>query len=179
MSTEPRRSPKRPHYFQNWLSLAGFIIVLGSVFAFFFLFTLDIFAPGRNPYIGILTYLVAPMFFLLGGILWPCGWFIQRRQAAHAVAGAPPTRFTIDLSRRRDRRILLAAAISAGIFLLLSAIGSYETYHVTKSVQFCGQACHAPMKPEYVAYLNSPHARVGCVECHVGAGAEAFVKSKL
>ena len=179
MPTEPLRSPKRPHYFQNWLSLAGFIIVLGSVFSFFFLFTLDIFAPGQNPYVGILTYLVAPMFFLLGGILWLCGWFIQRRQAAHAIAGAPPTRFTIDLSRQRDRRILLAAAIGAGIFLLLTAIGSYETYHVTKSVQFCGQTCHAPMKPEYVAYLNSPHARVGCVECHVGPGAEAFVKAKL
>jgi len=38
------------------------------------------------------------------------------------------------------------------LFLLLSAIGSNRTYHYTESTQFCGQACHTPMKPEYTAY---------------------------
>jgi hypothetical protein len=35
------------------------------------------------------------------------------------------------------------------------------------------------MKPEYTAYQNSPHARVACVNCHIGPGANWFVKSKL
>jgi hypothetical protein len=35
------------------------------------------------------------------------------------------------------------------------------------------------MEPEYTVYQNSPHARVACVECHVGAGADWFVRSKL
>lgn len=35
------------------------------------------------------------------------------------------------------------------------------------------------MEPEYTAYLSSPHARVGCVQCHIGSGADWFVKSKL
>jgi hypothetical protein len=35
------------------------------------------------------------------------------------------------------------------------------------------------MKPEYTAYINSPHARVACAECHIGPGASWFVKSKL
>jgi hypothetical protein len=35
------------------------------------------------------------------------------------------------------------------------------------------------MKPEYTAYLHSPHARVGCVDCHVGSGASAYVKAKI
>jgi hypothetical protein len=35
------------------------------------------------------------------------------------------------------------------------------------------------MKPEFTAYQLSPHARVGCVECHVGSGATWYVKSKL
>ena len=30
-----------------------------------------------------------------------------------------------------------------------------------------------------MAYQHSPHARVSCVECHVGSGAEWYVKSKL
>src|SRR6266700_8356512 len=98
MANEPSQLAKNPHYFRNWLSLAGSIIALGSLFSFFFLLTLDLFAPGRNPYIGILTYLVAPMFFLPGGFLWLWGWFIQRRRASRTLAGRPPTRFTIDIS---------------------------------------------------------------------------------
>ncbi len=36
-----------------------------------------------------------------------------------------------------------------------------------------------PMHPEFTAYLRSPHARVACVDCHVGSGAESYVRSKL
>jgi hypothetical protein len=35
------------------------------------------------------------------------------------------------------------------------------------------------MEPEYVAYLDGPHSRVRCVDCHIGPGASWFVKSKL
>jgi hypothetical protein len=35
------------------------------------------------------------------------------------------------------------------------------------------------MAPEFTAYQQSPHARVACVDCHVGAGATWYVKSKL
>jgi hypothetical protein len=35
------------------------------------------------------------------------------------------------------------------------------------------------MEPEYTTYQRSPHARVKCVECHIGEGANWFVKSKL
>jgi hypothetical protein len=35
------------------------------------------------------------------------------------------------------------------------------------------------MHPEYIAYQNSPHARVTCVQCHVGPGAGWYVRSKL
>jgi formate-dependent nitrite reductase cytochrome c552 subunit len=35
------------------------------------------------------------------------------------------------------------------------------------------------MTPEYTAYLDSAHARVRCVDCHVGEGAEYYVRSKL
>jgi hypothetical protein len=65
------------------------------------------------------------------------------------------------------------------VFLMLSALGSYRTYHFTESVQFCGMTCHEVMKPEHTTYQNSPHARVACVECHIGSGAGWFVRSKL
>jgi hypothetical protein len=47
------------------------------------------------------------------------------------------------------------------------------------STAFCGKLCHRVMEPEYVAYQNSPHARVECTDCHIGPGASWFVKSKL
>ena len=39
------------------------------------------------------------------------------------------------------------------------------------STQFCGQVCHKVMEPEFTAYRTAPHARVTCVQCHIGPGA--------
>ncbi|MBX3082697.1 MAG: NapC/NirT family cytochrome c [Anaerolineae bacterium] len=55
-----------------------------------------------------------------------------------------------------------------GIFvffgLLLIAPPAWE---YSNSVEFCGTTCHT-MPPEYSLYLLSPHARVPCVDCHIG-----------
>jgi hypothetical protein len=45
--------------------------------------------------------------------------------------------------------------------------GGTSVWEYTNSPEFCGSACHT-MPPEYTAYLSSPHARVDCVECHIG-----------
>ena len=60
-----------------------------------------------------------------------------------------------------------------------SASATYKGVEVMESTQFCGAACHTVMEPEYTTYKRSPHARVKCVECHIGEGANWFVKSKL
>jgi nitrate/TMAO reductase-like tetraheme cytochrome c subunit len=65
------------------------------------------------------------------------------------------------------------------LFLLLTAMASYQSYHFTDSTTFCGKACHTVMKPEMVAYENGAHARVACTECHIGPGAAWFVRAKL
>ena len=65
------------------------------------------------------------------------------------------------------------------VFVGMSVVGSYKAYNFTDSVGFCGQLCHSVMNPEFIAYQQSPHARVACVDCHVGAGATWYVKSKL
>ena len=68
---------------------------------------------------------------------------------------------------------------ATGIFLFFTGLGTYRAYEFSDSVTFCGQICHRVMEPEYTAYQTSPHARVKCVECHVGPGATWFVRSKL
>jgi len=159
--------------FRNWLSLAGAVIATGSVFSCLFLFATELFLPRSNPYMGILVYILAPVFFFLGAALVIAGLWVQRRQRPTAWA------LVVNLTRPRDRKLLGLFIAGALVFLLASAIGSYQTYQYTDSVQFCGTACHVPMKPEYTTYLQSPHARVACVECHVGPGADWYVRSKL
>jgi hypothetical protein len=66
-------------------------------------------------------------------------------------------------------------AINVPIF----AVASYRGTVYMESQQFCGLTCHQVMMPEYTAYLRSPHARVACVDCHIGPGAPWFVRSKL
>ena len=159
--------------FQNWLSLSGVVVAVGSVFSCLFLFATELFVPHSNPYMGILIYILAPAFFVFGVALMVVGLWLHRRQKAVASV------LVVNLSRPRDRKLLGGFVAGALVFLLCSAIGSYQTYEYTDSIQFCGAACHVPMKPEYTTYLHSPHARVACVDCHVGSGAEWYMKSKI
>jgi nitrate/TMAO reductase-like tetraheme cytochrome c subunit len=62
-------------------------------------------------------------------------------------------------------RILPYAVLGALSFALLVA-GAYG-WQYTNSSSFCGTTCHT-MPPEYNSYLTSPHARIACVECHIG-----------
>jgi nitrate/TMAO reductase-like tetraheme cytochrome c subunit len=64
-------------------------------------------------------------------------------------------------------RILPYAVL--GALTLVVLVSSAYAWDYTNSPQFCGTVCHT-MPPEYTAYLTSPHARVDCVECHIGRG---------
>lgn len=52
------------------------------------------------------------------------------------------------------------------VFILVLAGGTY-TWEYTNSPGFCGTTCHT-MPPQNIAYLNSPHSKVTCEECHIG-----------
>jgi len=63
-------------------------------------------------------------------------------------------------------RQLFSIIVAAAVGLIL-VLGTVKTWEYTNSPQFCGTTCHT-MPPEYLAYQRSPHARVDCVECHLG-----------
>jgi hypothetical protein len=65
------------------------------------------------------------------------------------------------------------------INIVIVAGATYKGVEVMESVEFCGTACHSVMEPEHTAYQRSSHSRVSCAECHIGPGADWFVKSKL
>jgi len=70
-------------------------------------------------------------------------------------------------------RILPYAVL--GVLTLVVLLASAYAWEYTNSPGFCGTACHT-MPPEYTAYLTSPHARVDCVDCHIGEG---FITTRI
>jgi len=172
--------PDRQSSWRNWCSVAGAIVATGSLFAFLFLFTLDMTGSGRsNPYLGILSYVVAPFFLAIGLALVVLGWWRQRKELARLRGLGEPAPLAIDLSRRRDRRIMGVFVTGTLVYLLLTAIGSYQTYIYTESDSFCGMVCHSAMGPELTEYRRNAHARVACVDCHVGQGAANYIDAKI
>jgi len=169
--------PHRPSLLRNWLSLTGLVTVIGALFSFLQLCILDTVAHFSNPYISILTWMVAPAFLVFGLFLTVIGELRERRRRKGGTSLIATVQ--IDLSRPRDRRNMAIFLVGAVLFLLLSAVGSYNSYQFTESVQFCGETCHTVMKPELTAHALGPHARVACAECHIGPGASWFVRSKL
>jgi hypothetical protein len=170
---------KLPVSSQNWISLIGATIALISLFMIIFLIAITVVLRGQGAYLGLVTYILLPAVMVMGLLLIPIGMIIkirkERKANIHAEAGWP----VVNLNDDRHRNAFFVFSIGTTIFLFLSAFGSYEAFHFTESVQFCGRLCHSVMEPEFTAHQNSPHARVSCVACHVGPGADWYVRSKL
>ncbi|MBI4609252.1 MAG: cytochrome C [Candidatus Rokubacteria bacterium] len=173
-------APRQPGLFRNWLSLVGAALALVSFSNILFLFAVDIFIEARaKPYVGVFLYMVFPAFLILGLLIIPVGMLVERWRRRCRAPTEIPALPRIDLNVPRHRQVLGVFVGSTVFFFALSAFGSYRAYQFSDSVTFCGQVCHAVMKPEFTASQASPHARVSCVECHVGPGATWFVRSKL
>ena len=164
---------------RNPLSLTGAVITTSSAFTLLIFWVFELLQPGPlHPYLGIAFFLVLPGFFVLGLALIPLGALLRRHKLR--LAGTLPSIYPkIDLREPLLRRAIglvgLATFANVGIF----STATYRGVQYMDSAQFCGQTCHTVMTPEYTAYQNSPHARVACVDCHIGPGAPWFVRSKL
>ncbi len=172
--------PTRLSRLRNWLSLSGLVVAVSAFFAFMLLFSVDLFATHANPYMGILAYVVAPSFLLVGLAAVLVGYILETRR----IPKDHPEMVSnfilhVNLARTRDRRLLVGFVGGSLGFLFLTALGSYETYHITESNSFCGEVCHTPMEPQFKAYQHSAHAKVACVACHVGPGAGNYIRTKI
>jgi nitrate/TMAO reductase-like tetraheme cytochrome c subunit len=165
-------------WLRNPISLVGLVLAVIAFGNFLFLFFLDLSSEHPNPYVGILAYMIAPGFLIAGLVLIPIGIWYDRRKRRQQP-GEAVRYLHVDFNDPSQRGALTFVFTFVIAFIGLSVIGSYRAYEFTDSVQFCGQLCHSVMAPEFTAYQLSPHARVGCVDCHVGAGATWYVKSKL
>ena len=170
---------KVPSLARNLLSSIGVVIGLIALANIAFLVLTDVGSSHANPYVGILAYVVLPGVLIFGIALFILGMLLERRRRRKHFPEMVPEYPLVDLNNRRTRRVVGVTIVGLSVFLLMSVAGSYKAYHYTDSDEFCGTACHTVMHPEYTAYKASPHARVGCVNCHIGSGATWYVKSKL
>lgn len=170
---------KLPQSVYNWTSVIGGAIAVLSFLVFVVLFAISFFFDQGSSYLGLLIYIIVPGFLVLGLMLIPIGMGVKRRRDKRKEIDSSRKMPYIDLNNSRHRNAFVIFIASTTVFLFFTAIGSYEAFHYSESVEFCGTLCHEVMEPEYVAYQNSAHARVSCVECHVGSGADWYVKSKL
>jgi nitrate/TMAO reductase-like tetraheme cytochrome c subunit len=163
------------------LGLLGSVIVTVSAVLIVTLFLMDVFGLEGSPYVGILTYMILPGVFVLGLILIPIGVLRERKRARLAEeagekpAGFPVIDLNVDSTRQRVMLFLLLTVVN----LVILATATYKGVEHMETTEFCGETCHSVMTPEFTAYNRSPHARVACVSCHIGPGADWFVKSKL
>src|SRR5690349_13190041 len=170
---------KSPTLFRNYISFAGALIVTAAVVSIVLLFLIELTQRSDNPYLGIVTYIILPSFLALGLLVVVAGMLLARRRRRRSPAPEIPPYPQIDYNEPRHRLLALTLPPRAFVFVCASAFGSYRAYEYTESVEFCGQACHTVMKPEFVAFHATSHARIKCVDCHVGHGAQSYARSKF
>jgi hypothetical protein len=172
MTDEHTRSP---------LIFVGLAVAAFALICVLLLLGIDLLAGGRSPYLGMLTYLVLPGVLVFGLATAGVGVLMTYRRWKR-TGHRPRARELwprIDLNDPSQRRRFGVSMVGVALALPFLGVMSYEGYHFTDSNEFCGLVCHTVMEPHFKAYQASPHARVACVDCHIGSGATWYVKSKL
>jgi nitrate/TMAO reductase-like tetraheme cytochrome c subunit len=171
----------RPAVFlgRNPITLIGAVLTTSAAITMLGFWAFELLQTGPvHPYTGIVFFFILPGVFILGLLLMPLGGFL-RRYRLRQQGKLPHVYPTIDLRQPILQRALVLIAALTFVNVALMGTASYKAVEHMDSVQFCGQTCHSVMAPEYTAYLNSPHSRVACVDCHIGSGAPWFVKAKI
>lgn len=169
-----------PKSFYSWTTISGAVLASVSFLLIVFSILVSFIFPSEiGNYLGIFSYIVLPVFLLIGLIMIPIGTMTKIRKDKKRKVQRENKFPIVDLNQPNQRVVVSIFVIGTALFLLFTSIGSYQVFHYTESNEFCGTLCHTVMEPEYVTYHGSAHSRVNCVECHVGSGATWYVKSKM
>ena len=167
-----------PRRARNPVSFSGAVLVTLSALFFLFVYALELFGEHTNPYIGMVFFLLMPGLFVVGLLLIPFGMWRERRREQRGLARTPGWP-VFDFNDGHVRRVVATVVVLTVVNVLIVGLATFRGVEYMDSVSFCGQVCHEVMQPEFTSYQAGPHARVKCVECHIGPGAPWFVRSKL
>ena len=103
------------------ISLSGTALALAALVLMLSLFALEQFGFDGGPYLGILTFLILPMIFVVGLILIPIGAILWRRKVSRLSGGeSMPLMPVFDLNVPKTRHwlLILLAATMINIIIL-------------------------------------------------------------
>jgi nitrate/TMAO reductase-like tetraheme cytochrome c subunit len=166
----------------NWVGTAGAVLTTSAFILFLFMEVLQLLGIVTNAYVGLISYMLLPALFILGLLLIPIGWGKYRRAAGRSTRELLSERFTPELvtpGKVYGSSLFGLIALLTMVNLLFLGAGGARMLHFMDEPVFCGTACHKVMHPEWATYQQSPHARVKCVDCHVGQGVKALMDAKL
>ncbi|MBU1706840.1 NapC/NirT family cytochrome c, partial [bacterium] len=165
----------------NGLSRTGVVLTTASFLSFCCLEVLRMVGLLTNAYIGLITYLAFPALFVLGLILIPYGLWRHARKRGKTIRELLTERFEPDEFAAADygSKLVRTVALLTLLNVVVLLVAAFSSMHFMDQASFCGTACHSVMNPEWVTYQQSPHAKVRCVECHVGEGLKATFDAKL
>ena len=165
----------------NRLGKVGVILTTSSFVTFVLLELARLAGVFTSSYGGLITYLTLPTLFVIGLATLPIAWWRQLKQTGLTTRELIDRQFDREGTARafyQSPLLLSILGLSAINIVFLVGASSRMLSFMDEPV-FCGTACHSVMHPEWVTYQDSPHARVKCVECHVGEGVDALIDSKL
>ena len=165
----------------NRIGRLGVVLTTSSFITFLVLEAARLAGILSNAYVGLITYLSLPVLFILGLVLIPIGWSRRRKETGKTTRELIDKQFDAAQTARGffGSKVFLSVGVLTLVNVLFMGLASTRMLHFMDSARFCGTACHSVMNPEWVTYQESPHARVKCVECHVGEGVGALIDSKV
>lgn len=189
MTNEPQDPPVQPpesvseeattkSLYGHPLAALGGALMAAGILVFIVLLGLDYLSDSENPYRSLVAFIGAPVVGMLGLFLFLIAIWVQVRSAKRRGELVRWRLTIIPSSARYMRNLWLFLGLSALLFVVFIYAG-FRGYEATESVAFCGETCHTVMGPQIETYDDSAHARVPCVECHIGPGTSFWVQSKI
>jgi len=165
----------------NRIGKIGVILTTSSFITFLILEIARFMGIFTNAYAGLVVYLLFPLLFIIGLILIPIGWYLRKKTTGKSGKELLTESFGDQETKGGffGSTVFKSIALFSIINILFMTVAGSRMLHFMDSARFCGTACHSVMNPEWVTYQDSPHARVACVECHVGEGVGALIDSKI
>lgn len=168
-----------PFFYSTWITTLGSVLSLVAVALLVLALLINVYNVllnrAANPYVGMVTFMLLPALLVAGIVLILAGTLVHRRRQRLGKAGTA----AVEIGGAEFWRKAAMVCVLAFVGMIVFSSFGYEAYHYTDSSEFCMKVCHEVMEPEGVAYERSPHANVECVECHIGPGAQWFVKAKI
>jgi thiosulfate reductase cytochrome b subunit/fumarate reductase subunit C len=168
-----------PIILYNPITITGSLIAGITFFAILVMMVVELLSTSTNAYTGLVTFVALPTVLAFGVVLIIFGAFRENRRLLLHKSGKVDRLPILDLNKRKHQAALVVFTLGTVILIVSTIYGSFKAYDYMETDQFCGNVCHSVMQPEYTAYQNNVHSRVHCVKCHIGPGADWFVKSKI